>query len=160
MVTHSSILARKTPCTGEPDRLQSMGVVKSQTRLSTHTRWSQSFSSEPPSGLRAHLLPVISLFGRYISTTSHLLLGTNGSFFLDYLHIWFAPRFLSLVMATNTFSHLAPLPFTAFHQLCFSLSISYFILETQLNPHFLLEYSLCVLELSGPLRNPTTVAHQ
>ena len=34
MATVSSILARKIPWTEEPGRLQSMGVSKSQTRLS------------------------------------------------------------------------------------------------------------------------------
>ena len=34
MTTQSSILAWKTPWTEEPGRLQSMGVAKSQTRLS------------------------------------------------------------------------------------------------------------------------------
>ena len=40
MATHSSILAKRIPWTEEPGRLQSMGVVKSQTRqcLSTHMR--------------------------------------------------------------------------------------------------------------------------
>ena len=33
METHSSILARKIPCTKEPDRLQSMGLQKSWTQL-------------------------------------------------------------------------------------------------------------------------------
>ena len=33
MTTHSSILAKKSPWTEEPDGLQSMGVTKSQTRL-------------------------------------------------------------------------------------------------------------------------------
>ena len=37
MATHSSILAWKITWTGEPDRLQSMGVSKSQTRLSNFT---------------------------------------------------------------------------------------------------------------------------
>jgi len=31
MTTHSSILAKKSPRTKEPDGLQSMGVTKSQT---------------------------------------------------------------------------------------------------------------------------------
>ena len=31
MTTHSSILAKKSPWTEEPDGLQSMGVTKSQT---------------------------------------------------------------------------------------------------------------------------------
>ena len=36
--SHSSIVARKIPCTEEPGRLQSMGwVAKSQTRLSDFT---------------------------------------------------------------------------------------------------------------------------
>ena len=34
MATHSNILAWKIPWTEEPGRLQSMGVTKSQTRLS------------------------------------------------------------------------------------------------------------------------------
>ena len=38
MATHSSILAWKIPWTEEPGGLQSMGVTKSQTRLSTHAR--------------------------------------------------------------------------------------------------------------------------
>ena len=37
MATHSSILAWKIPWTVEPKGLQSRGVAKSQTRLSTHT---------------------------------------------------------------------------------------------------------------------------
>ena len=37
MVTHSSILAGEIPWTEEPGRLQSMGVTKSQTGLTTHT---------------------------------------------------------------------------------------------------------------------------
>ena len=37
MATHSSILAWKIPWTEEPDRLQSMGVAKSRTRLSDFT---------------------------------------------------------------------------------------------------------------------------
>ena len=37
MVTHSSTLAWKIPWTEEPGRLQSMGVSKSQTRLSIFT---------------------------------------------------------------------------------------------------------------------------
>ena len=35
MATHSSILAWRVPWTEEPGGLQSMGVTKSQTRLST-----------------------------------------------------------------------------------------------------------------------------
>ena len=57
------------------------------------------------------------------------------------------------------FLHFLSLPSTR-ASLYFSLSISYLILEAQLNPHFLLDYSLYVLELSGPLRNPTAVARQ
>ena len=34
MTIHSSVLAWKIPCTEEPDGLQSMGLQKSQTRLS------------------------------------------------------------------------------------------------------------------------------
>ena len=34
MVTHSSILARRIPCTEEPGELQSMGVTKTPTQLS------------------------------------------------------------------------------------------------------------------------------
>ena len=34
MVTHYSILAWRIPCTEEPDGLKSLGVTKSQTRLS------------------------------------------------------------------------------------------------------------------------------
>ena len=34
MASHSSIFACKKPMMGEPDGLQSMGVTKSQTRLS------------------------------------------------------------------------------------------------------------------------------
>ena len=37
MATHSSILAWEISRTEEPDRLQSMGVVKSQTGLSDRT---------------------------------------------------------------------------------------------------------------------------
>ena len=37
MATHSSILDWKIPWTEEPGRLQSMGVAKSQTRLSGYT---------------------------------------------------------------------------------------------------------------------------
>ena len=37
MATHSSTLAWKIPWTEEPGRLQSMGVDKSQTRLSDFT---------------------------------------------------------------------------------------------------------------------------
>ena len=37
MATHSSTLAWKIPWMAEPDRLQSMGVTKSQTRLSDFT---------------------------------------------------------------------------------------------------------------------------
>ena len=37
MAPHSSTLAWKIPCTEEPGGLQSMGVVKSQTRLSDFT---------------------------------------------------------------------------------------------------------------------------
>ena len=37
MATHSSILAWRIPWTGEPGRLQSMGVTKSQTCLSYYT---------------------------------------------------------------------------------------------------------------------------
>ena len=33
MATHSSILAWKNPWTEEPGRLQSMGIIKNQTRL-------------------------------------------------------------------------------------------------------------------------------
>ena len=44
MAAHSSILAGETPWTEEPGRLQSMGSQKSQTRLSTHTR----FTDEGP----------------------------------------------------------------------------------------------------------------
>ena len=39
MVTHSSILAWKIPRTEESGRLQSM-TLQSQTRLSTHAKWS------------------------------------------------------------------------------------------------------------------------
>ena len=43
MATHSSILAWKIPWTKEPGELQSMGLQKSQTRLSnwahTHALW-------------------------------------------------------------------------------------------------------------------------
>ena len=35
--TRSATLAWETPCTEETGRLQSMGLQKSQTRLSTHT---------------------------------------------------------------------------------------------------------------------------
>ena len=63
MATHSSILAWRSPWTGEPGRLLSMGVTKSQTRLSnltlspialfTHSRyssWAHPFSQFlPPS---------------------------------------------------------------------------------------------------------------
>ena len=38
MATHSSILAWEIPGTEEPGGLQSMGVEKSWTRLSKHTR--------------------------------------------------------------------------------------------------------------------------
>ena len=38
MATHSSILAWKIPWTEELGGLQSLGVAKSQTRLSTHTQ--------------------------------------------------------------------------------------------------------------------------
>ena len=37
MATHSSILAWKIPWMVEPERLQSMGLQKSQTRLSNFT---------------------------------------------------------------------------------------------------------------------------
>ena len=37
MVIHSSTLAWKIPWTEKPGGLQSMGVTKSQTQLSTHT---------------------------------------------------------------------------------------------------------------------------
>ena len=37
MATHSSTIAWKIPWTGEPGRLQSIGVVKSQTRLNDFT---------------------------------------------------------------------------------------------------------------------------
>ena len=37
MATHSSILAWRIPRTEEPGRLHSMGLQKSQTRLSTQT---------------------------------------------------------------------------------------------------------------------------
>ena len=37
MATHSSILAWEIPWTEEPGGLQSLGVTKSQTQLSTHT---------------------------------------------------------------------------------------------------------------------------
>ena len=37
MAPHSSALAWKIPWTEEPDRLQSMGVAESQTRLSDFT---------------------------------------------------------------------------------------------------------------------------
>ena len=37
MAIHSSTLAWKIPWTEEPDRLQSVGVAKSQTRLSNFT---------------------------------------------------------------------------------------------------------------------------
>ena len=37
MATHSSIPAWKIPWTEKPDRLQSMGVTKSRTRLSDFT---------------------------------------------------------------------------------------------------------------------------
>ena len=37
MAPHSSTLAWKIPWMAEPDRLQSMGVTKSQTRLSDFT---------------------------------------------------------------------------------------------------------------------------
>ena len=37
MATHSSTLAWKIPWTGEPGRLQSMGVAKSRTQLSDFT---------------------------------------------------------------------------------------------------------------------------
>ena len=35
MATYSSILAWRIPWTGEPGRIQSIGVAKSQTRLSS-----------------------------------------------------------------------------------------------------------------------------
>ena len=41
MATHSSTLVRKTPWTEEPGRLQSMGVAKSQTRLSDFTHFTR-----------------------------------------------------------------------------------------------------------------------
>ena len=37
MATHSSVFTWRTPWTEEPGEIQSMGVTKSQTRLSTHT---------------------------------------------------------------------------------------------------------------------------
>ena len=37
MVTHSSILARKTPQTEEPGRATVHGITKSRTRLNMHT---------------------------------------------------------------------------------------------------------------------------
>ena len=37
MATHSSVLAQKIPWTEEPGGIQSMGVAKSQTRLSNFT---------------------------------------------------------------------------------------------------------------------------
>lgn len=96
---------------------------------------------------------------------SQLLLWTNGSVFLTLPSCPVSPSFLLLVMATNTLFHLAPQPLL---NLClpprmshyFSLSKSYLILEAQLNSNFLLEYSPYILELSGPLRNPTAIASQ
>ena len=40
MATHSSILAWRIPWTEEPSGLQSMGLQKSQTRLSAHMQHS------------------------------------------------------------------------------------------------------------------------
>ena len=37
MEIHSSILAQRIPWTEEPGKLQSMGIAKSQTRLSNYT---------------------------------------------------------------------------------------------------------------------------
>ena len=37
MATHASILAWRVPWVEEPDRLQSTGSQKNQTRLSVHT---------------------------------------------------------------------------------------------------------------------------
>ena len=45
MATHSSILAWRIPWTGEPGRLQSMGVSKRQTQLSYFTSLSLYFFS-------------------------------------------------------------------------------------------------------------------
>ena len=41
MATCSSILARKTPWTEEPDRLQSMGLKESVTTEYDHTHWAK-----------------------------------------------------------------------------------------------------------------------
>ena len=46
MAPHSSTLAWKIPWTEEPGRLQSMGVAKSQTRLSHFTFLSLSCTGE------------------------------------------------------------------------------------------------------------------
>ena len=164
MATHFSILAWKTPWTGEPGGLQSMGVVKSQTRLSPHTQVVIELQLIASIWFQNHLLPVVSLFSSYIYYiyVSDLLLGTNGSFFLDDLHVQFSPGFCHWwwqQTPSPIFLHILSLPSTR-ASLYFSFSIPYLILEAQLNPHFLLEYSLYVLELSGPLRNPIAVAHQ
>ena len=44
MATHSSILAWKIPWTEEPGRLQSVGVTKSRTRLSSFNFFLSKFT--------------------------------------------------------------------------------------------------------------------
>ena len=44
MVTHSSILVRRIPCTEEPGRLQSIGLQRVLKRLIIHTRANLFFS--------------------------------------------------------------------------------------------------------------------
>ena len=57
MATHSRVLAWRIPWI-EPGGLQSMGLQKSQTRLSTQLRGASILCLQIPSFLRAHWLTI------------------------------------------------------------------------------------------------------
>ena len=66
MATHSSIPAWKIPWTEKPDRLQSMGVTKSRTRLSDFT--SLHFTSLHFTSLHVRILPaIVGIYLAYVS---------------------------------------------------------------------------------------------
>ena len=65
MATHSSILAWKIPWTEKLGGLQSLGVAKSQTRLSTHTQRTDLQSAQNNSSTATMIYR--ALYARYTS---------------------------------------------------------------------------------------------
>ena len=75
MAPHSSTLAWKIPWTEEPGRLQSMGVAKSQTRMSDFTCTFHFHALEKAmathSGVLAWIIPGMGEPGGLLSMGSH-----------------------------------------------------------------------------------------